>query len=95
MDMQVEPDGLHRWSAQMFWVTDCTYTSTWHGCICLHQEIERGDRESDEDMAKLVADLQKRMERTEVFDLPPGHSIQSTHNIAIDYTSLTNFLVIT
>lgn len=28
--------------------------------------MERGDRESDEDMAKLVADLQKRMERTEV-----------------------------
>jgi hypothetical protein len=40
----------------------------------LHQEIERGDRDSDEDMAKLVADLQKRMERTEVVDLlPPGH----------------------
>lgn len=28
--------------------------------------MERGDRESDEDMARLVADLQKRMERTEV-----------------------------
>ncbi|KAA8595402.1 hypothetical protein FQN60_012537, partial [Etheostoma spectabile] len=28
-------------------------------------EVERGDRESDEDMARLVADLQKRMERTE------------------------------
>ncbi|KAI4793017.1 hypothetical protein KUCAC02_032984 [Chaenocephalus aceratus] len=28
-------------------------------------EVERADRESDEDMARLVADLQKRMERTE------------------------------
>lgn len=32
----------------------------------MHQEVERGERETDEDMARLVADLQKRMERTEV-----------------------------
>jgi len=30
------------------------------------QEVESGARESEEDLAKLVADLQKRMEQTEV-----------------------------
>nr|XP_019960350.1 PREDICTED: titin-like [Paralichthys olivaceus] len=40
-------------------------------------ELERGDRESDEDMARLVADLQKRMERTEPVTVVKDISDQS------------------
>uniref|UniRef100_A0A0S7EPU5 non-specific serine/threonine protein kinase n=2 Tax=Poeciliopsis prolifica TaxID=188132 RepID=A0A0S7EPU5_9TELE len=40
-------------------------------------EVERGDRESDEDMARLVADLQKRMERTEPVTVVKDISNQS------------------
>lgn len=49
--------------------------------------MERGDRESDEDMARLVADLQKRMERTEVrrsSQLHPVHrSIHASFKVQI------------
>jgi len=41
-------------------------TNSFNRCPCfLNQESEHG-RESDEDLAKLVADLQRRMEQSEV-----------------------------
>lgn len=57
----------------------CLSDGMLNNVVVVRQELERGDRESDEDMARLVADLQKRMERTEVrtqnFVLKPKRKI--------------------